>query len=487
MFLGNSLVLGGITGLVDGFRATRTEARIMLSRVRHPSAFGVAELDSSARVVPLIEKPSQPPPSDLVLAGIYIFGSAIYEAARANRHCWRGEVTISQAIQWLIDHANDARPAAIPRFWKGTGHVADMLEVNRLALEDLEPIVRGSGDEASEIIGKLRIEEGAQAIGSRSVGTAIVGTNTVIPGSCIGSYRSVSENCRVEDSEIEYSIMPPGPSLPGYGGELSLIGRGVEVTPAPRSPAAHRLMLGETASLSPAHCASCAARSPTRLFPPGRLIRAIKATHTELLERPLPPRRRRTNLRVIKRKVARCPQPRRPPSIYGSSKLGGVRCPSSKSGADADALPTRSGRPATASCVTAKTSPTSSSNGCGTRSWTKDRSDNDSSPPGSPRRACAPCSRWPAPALTANKSATPDGSSSPGARTATSPRSPNSPPPSTAGGVPQRRESAATDTVRYHPASPRTPLPRLTSKTPIYSGRPPSLVPQTESIKTSKP
>ncbi|MPZ89919.1 MAG: hypothetical protein GEU81_18100 [Nitriliruptorales bacterium] len=53
---------------------------------------------------------------------------------------------------------------------------------------------------------------------------------------------------------------------------------------------------------------SCAARSPPRRhFPPGRLARALKHTLAELLERLLPPRRRRTNPRVIKRKIASWP------------------------------------------------------------------------------------------------------------------------------------------------------------------------------------
>ncbi|MGI5144529.1 hypothetical protein [Streptomyces sp. CA-106110] len=42
-------------------------------------------------------------------------------------------------------------------------------------------------------------------------------------------------------------------------------------------------------------------------FSPGRLARAVKAARAELLERLLPPRRRRASPRVIKRKVASWP------------------------------------------------------------------------------------------------------------------------------------------------------------------------------------
>jgi glucose-1-phosphate thymidylyltransferase len=245
MYLGDNFVLGDITGLVDGFRATRADAQIMLSQVRDPSAFGVAELDSSGRVVRLEEKPSEPR-SDLALVGVYLFGPAIHEAVRAIRPSWRGELEITHAIQWLIDHDKDVRSTVISGYWKDTGNVADILEVNRLVLEDLKPALRGTVDETSEIIGKVRIEDGAEVVGSRIVGPAVVGANTVIRGSYIGPSTSVSENCRVEDSEIEYSIVLPGSSVTGVRRiEASLIGRGVEVTPAPRSPAAHRLVLGD--------------------------------------------------------------------------------------------------------------------------------------------------------------------------------------------------------------------------------------------------
>ncbi|MCH0566870.1 MULTISPECIES: glucose-1-phosphate thymidylyltransferase [unclassified Streptomyces] len=245
MYLGDNFILGGITGLVDEFRSRPVDAQIILTRVSDPSAFGVAELDASGRVVRLEEKPSEPR-NDLALVGVYVFGSAIHEAVRATRPSWRGELEITHAIQWLIDHGRDVRSTVISGYWKDTGNVTDMLEVNRLVLEHLDGAVRGTIDEASQIIGKVRIEEGAEVTGSRIVGPAVIGANTVVRDSYVGPFTSVSEDCRVEDSEIEYSIVLPGSSVTGVRRiESSLIGRSVEVTPAPRSPASHRLVLGD--------------------------------------------------------------------------------------------------------------------------------------------------------------------------------------------------------------------------------------------------
>jgi glucose-1-phosphate thymidylyltransferase len=245
MYLGDNFIVGGITGLVEGFRAERPDAQILLTKVPNPTSFGVAELDGGGRVVGLEEKPKQPK-SDLALVGVYLFTPAIHEAVRSIEPSWRGELEITHAIQWLIDGKRDVRSTTISGYWKDTGNVTDMLEVNRSVLETVEPLNAGTVDEDSEIIGRVRIEQGARVSGSRIVGPAIIGAGAVVNDAYIGPFTSVSENCRIEDSEIEYSIVLRGSSVTGVRRvEASLIGRDVEVTPAPRNPKAHRLVLGD--------------------------------------------------------------------------------------------------------------------------------------------------------------------------------------------------------------------------------------------------
>jgi glucose-1-phosphate thymidylyltransferase len=245
MYLGDNFIVGGITGLVEEFRADRPDAQILLTKVPNPTSFGVAELDGEGRVVGLEEKPKQPK-SDLALVGVYLFTPAIHEAVRSIKPSWRGELEITHAIQWLIDEQRDVRSTTISGYWKDTGNVTDMLEVNRSVLETVEPLNAGTVDEGSEIIGRVRIEEGARVSGSRIVGPAIIGAGSVVNDAYIGPFTSVSEDCRIEDSEIEYSIVLRGSSVTGVRRvEASLIGRDVEVTPAPRNPKAHRLVLGD--------------------------------------------------------------------------------------------------------------------------------------------------------------------------------------------------------------------------------------------------
>jgi glucose-1-phosphate thymidylyltransferase len=244
MYLGDNFIVGGITDLVETFTSDRPDAQIMLTRVSDPRAFGVAEL-KDGRVVGLEEKPKQPK-SDLALVGVYIFTPAVHEAVRELKPSWRGELEITEAIQGLLDSGKDVRSTTITGYWKDTGNVTDMLEVNRLVLESLETRIGGTLEGDCELIGRIVVEEGALVSSSRIVGPAIIGTGTKVSGSYIGPFTAIGDDCAVTGSEIEYSIVLPGASIRGVGRiEASLIGRAAEVTPAPTVPRAHRLVLGD--------------------------------------------------------------------------------------------------------------------------------------------------------------------------------------------------------------------------------------------------
>jgi glucose-1-phosphate thymidylyltransferase len=245
MYLGDNFIVGGINDLVETFRATRPDAQIMLTKVGDPRAFGVAELDNDGNVVGLEEKPKQPK-SDLALVGVYLFTPAVHEAVRALKPSWRGELEITEAIQWLLDQGRPVRSTTITGYWKDTGNVTDMLEVNRLVLESLEPRIDGTVDEDCEIIGRVAVEAGARVAGSRIVGPVIIGAGSTVTNSYIGPFTAIEGGCSLDDSEIEYSIVLSRASIRGVRRiEASLIGRETEVTPAPRVPRAHRLVLGD--------------------------------------------------------------------------------------------------------------------------------------------------------------------------------------------------------------------------------------------------
>jgi glucose-1-phosphate thymidylyltransferase len=164
MYLGDNFIVGGITALVDEFRSWRPDAQIMLTTVPDPRQFGVAELDDTGRVVGLVEKPLCPR-SDLALVGVYMFTPAVHEAVRQLSPSLRGELEITEALQWLLDSGHKVRSTIISGYWKDTGNIADMLEVNRMVLESAKALQHGMVDHATELIGRVVIERGARERG----------------------------------------------------------------------------------------------------------------------------------------------------------------------------------------------------------------------------------------------------------------------------------------------------------------------------------
>ncbi|MEV7545703.1 glucose-1-phosphate thymidylyltransferase [Streptomyces sp. NPDC089915] len=245
MFLGDNFLIDGITSLVDEFEATRPDAHILLTRVADPSAFGVAEVDGDGKVVRLEEKP-QRPKSDLALVGIYLFTAAIHEAVAAIRPSRRGELEITDAIQWLIERDFAVGSTLIEGYWKDTGTVDDLLEVNRIVLERLHARHEGSVDENSLIVGRVSVGPNAEIRNSTIIGPAVIGSGARVHGSTIGPFTSVADDCEIIDSGIEYSIVLKDSRIEGVRGvEASLIGRNAQVIAMPQAPQAHRLVLGD--------------------------------------------------------------------------------------------------------------------------------------------------------------------------------------------------------------------------------------------------
>src|ERR687893_339225 len=137
MYLGDNLLQGGMEELVDAFRTHEPEALILLTPVPDPQNYGVAELGGDGAVVRLVEKP-QEPPTDLALVGVYMFTPLIHDAARSIQPSARGELEITDAIQWLVDGGRRVEPHIVRGWGKDTGRLDDMLEANRLILDTVE-------------------------------------------------------------------------------------------------------------------------------------------------------------------------------------------------------------------------------------------------------------------------------------------------------------------------------------------------------------
>jgi glucose-1-phosphate thymidylyltransferase len=204
MYLGDNLLQGGIRDLVERFRESQPDALILLTAVADPQNYGVAELDGD-RVIALAEKPTEPR-SDLALVGVYMFTAAVHDAARAIAPSARGELEITDAIQYLLDAGMRVESHIVLGWWKDTGRLDDMLDANRLILDTIEPRCEGELKDA-QIDGRVVIEAGAQILRSTIRGPAIIGAGAKLTDAYVGPYTAVGEGCTIERAEVEHSIL----------------------------------------------------------------------------------------------------------------------------------------------------------------------------------------------------------------------------------------------------------------------------------------
>jgi glucose-1-phosphate thymidylyltransferase len=250
MYLGDNLLEQDLGAFVAVFEAERggeepPSAQILLKQVPDPHRFGIATLDSAGNVVALIEKPADPP-SDLALVGVYLFTAKVHEAVAAIEPSPRGELEITDAIQWLVDQGERVRCELLTGWWIDTGKLTPLLEANRLLLERIETSIEGDVDESSIVDGRVRVAPGAVVINSTIRGPVAIGSGTRIEHSFIGPFSAIGNDCAVIASEVEHSVVMDGSTIDHIARlEDSLIGSFAMVSRSRQKPRALRLMVGD--------------------------------------------------------------------------------------------------------------------------------------------------------------------------------------------------------------------------------------------------
>lgn len=250
MFLGDNVIEGGISPLIAQFANSEFNSQIVLTRVDTPEQYGVAELDNEGRILRLIEKPKEPP-SDLALVGIYMFDHHIFEAVKCIDPSWRGELEITDAIQWLVENEYAVYPYIHRGWWIDTGAPGDMLEANSLVLEELTPCVDGYVDRDSEVDSRVTIENGAEVINSVIRGPAIIGEDSRIVNAYVGPFTSIYHHVLIENAEISRSIVLEHSQIRNLDNRIedSLIGRHVVIHRSPNRPRAYKFTIGDHSQL----------------------------------------------------------------------------------------------------------------------------------------------------------------------------------------------------------------------------------------------
>jgi len=250
--LGDDLIRGGIKPFTEGFKTSNSDAMVLLCPVDNPQQFGVAQLDDEKKLVKLIEKPKEPP-SNLALVGVYFLTPEIFGVIKNLKPSWRGELEITEALQELLDREKKVDYQIVDGWWKDTGSVEDIIESNRLILDEIKPEIRGKVEDSASIQGRVFIDENSMVKkGAIIRGPVVVGKNTTISkGSYIGPYTSIGDNVLIERGEIENSIIMENCRI-NIDGRItdSLIGPfSTTTTDHETKPKGYRLVIGERSKI----------------------------------------------------------------------------------------------------------------------------------------------------------------------------------------------------------------------------------------------
>jgi glucose-1-phosphate thymidylyltransferase len=247
MYLGDNLVQSDLNLFIDQFKSGHLDALTLLCPVENPSAFGVAKVDDRGKVLQLVEKPKDPP-SNLALVGIYLFSNTIHHAIANIQPSPRGELEITDAIQYLIDDAKPVEACKLEGWWLDTGKKDDLLEANRIILDTcLKSKNAGRVDQNSRVSGRVEIGEGSIVVNCTIRGPVSIGRNCHLENCFIGPYSSIADGAILQDADIEHSVLLKGAKVIGIHQRIvdSLIGERAFLNYAKKRPKALSFMIGD--------------------------------------------------------------------------------------------------------------------------------------------------------------------------------------------------------------------------------------------------
>jgi len=250
MYLGDNLIRDGLENVIDLFNRSEADAALLLKEVKDPSQFGVAVLDNDGPIQRLVEKPTEPI-SNMALVGVYCFSPAIHIAVSNIQPSARGELEITDAIQYLLENNHKVVGQRLDGWWLDCGKKDDLLEANLVVLDDWHQTdIKGDVDDASKIVGRVAVGKGAVIRNSELRGPVVVGPGTVVEDSFLGPYTSVGSGCRISSSALENSVILNSVKIIGVTRlEDSVIGQNAVIRKGTDNNRATRLAVGDDAEV----------------------------------------------------------------------------------------------------------------------------------------------------------------------------------------------------------------------------------------------
>jgi len=250
MFLGDNLIQGGVKSFVKEFTTNKVDALVLLKEVPDPRLFGVAELNEKGEITRLVEKPREPK-TNLAVPGVYLFTRDVHLAIDRIKPSWRGELEITDTIQQLIDSGKKVRSHILTGWWLDTGKKDDLLEANRIVLDEfMKRDLRGEIDAASQVAGRVEVGEGTSIENSTIRGPVSIAEECKVSNSFIGPFTSIGAGTVIEHSSIEHSVILESCRISGIERlSDSVIGRSTEVVKGGQDFKAVRLFIGDDAKV----------------------------------------------------------------------------------------------------------------------------------------------------------------------------------------------------------------------------------------------
>ncbi len=251
-YLGDNIVLGSLQPLVEHFQQSNANAYLALSPVPDPERFGVPVINDKGEITAVIEKPKNPP-SQYAVTGVYCYDKSVHEAIAHQRPSERGELEISDTHTVLIRMGKVVKYDIVEGWWKDTGKPKDLLEGNRLLLEQLkEQNNAATVDPTAVVHGPVEIHEGVQLLGNTVInGPVSIAAGTIIRDSVIGPYAAIGSRTEISGAAIENSIIMDDADINCDKKIVdSIVGHNATIAQEHTTPSSgHMVMVGENSYL----------------------------------------------------------------------------------------------------------------------------------------------------------------------------------------------------------------------------------------------
>ena len=243
-YLGDNILVGGVSKFVSEFNKTGSNCHLALSKVPDPNRFGVAEIRDN-KIVGIEEKPSIPK-SNFAVTGIYLYDNNIFKAVNNIKPSLRGELEISDAHQYLLDNGYYISFSEITGWWKDTGKPSDLLAANRLVLDNVNNLREGLITN-TDVSGNLNTGKNVKIINSKIDGPVIIGDDTIIENAHITSHTAIGKRCEIINCKIGFSLIMSDCKIKNVTDKItgSLLGNDVQIIGNHKDQSAHRFILGD--------------------------------------------------------------------------------------------------------------------------------------------------------------------------------------------------------------------------------------------------